>query len=133
MNFSIGDYVLISKTVSKDKLNPKWIGPYQIIDTISEHVFQVKNLLDNSVLEAHSSRIIFYSDSKLNVDANIKNYLINQQAEVYEVENILADRYTNEGKELLVAWKGFEEPSWEPEYVIQEDVPQLVEKYYKRK
>jgi hypothetical protein len=77
--------------------------------------------------------MILYNDSLLNVDDKLKEHLIHQSFEKYDIEKILDDRYSEENQEVLVQWKGFDEPSWEPESIIREDVPEMLEQYFQSK
>jgi hypothetical protein len=49
------------------------------------------------------------------------------------VEKILKARTVDGTKELLTKWKGYEEPTWEPEETIKEDVPEMIKKFQQRK
>jgi hypothetical protein len=67
------------------------------------------------------------------MDDDLKNHLNYQTSQKFHVEEILDDRYVEETKQVLVKWLGFDEPTWEPEQVIQEDVPKILESYYHSK
>jgi hypothetical protein len=129
INFGIGDFVLVSRATSQDKLSPRWTGPYEILDSVNEQVFVVRNLLDGTTAEVHAVRIMFYSDELLDVDSHIKDHLVYQNDSFMEVESISNDRVINGIRQVLVHWRGFEEPTWELEESIREDVPNLLEVY----
>ena len=42
--FKIGDYVLVRKPIIKSKLDPKWIGPYIIVQTGPYNAYQLKSM-----------------------------------------------------------------------------------------
>ena len=63
INFTIGDFVLVSSVVKCSKLAPKWTGSYEIIGSINYHVLKVKHVLTKEIKEVHSSRIQYYRDS----------------------------------------------------------------------
>jgi hypothetical protein len=133
INFEVGDYVLIASAIRKDKLSPKWTGPYRVVDTVNEYVYVVENLLDKEKKTVHAMRMMFYKDSLLNIDVDIKNHLVFQKSDKFDIEKILNDRIVDGKKELSIQWLGFEEATWEPEEVIAEDVPKMVEDYYSKK
>ena len=47
----------------------------------------------------------------------------------YTISDILSHRGDGVNKEYLVSWVGYDEPTWEPAFVIMEDVPELVQRY----
>jgi hypothetical protein len=54
----------------------------------------------------------------LNIDENVKDTIVLNQPDVYEVEKIISGRYRKGGSvEYLVHWKGYDvkDRTWEPE------------------
>lgn len=54
INFGKGDHVLVSKAILKVKLSPTWTGPYEVVVSVNDQEFIVRNSLDNSTAEVHS-------------------------------------------------------------------------------
>ena len=55
---SIGQYVYIRKIGLNQKLNPKYVGPYQIIQRLNDSVYRVQNPVNlNEIINVHVSRI----------------------------------------------------------------------------
>jgi hypothetical protein len=137
-NFSIGDYVLVAipKTTKQHKLTAVWRGPYQIVRTISEYVYEVKHLVTNDISTTHITRMKYYADSEL--DTNVPALLDEIQYEsnvfnIYNVESITQHKYDNTRLEYLIniKWEGFShvENTWESFLDIHEQVPAITTKY----
>ncbi|OWZ10624.1 hypothetical protein PHMEG_00016493 [Phytophthora megakarya] len=79
------------------KLLVTWQGPYKVVRADSLSLL-VRHLVTGDELDAHPSRLKFYTDSSLDVT---ENHRWNTSIKDYEV---------------LVSWKGLEsvEGSWEP-------------------
>ena len=103
------------------------------MDTINDYVYVVENIIDGQKKEVHAMRMLFYKDSLLNVDVNLKDHVAFQKSDKFEIEKIMNDRINEGNRELSIKWLGFEECTWEPENIIAEDVPEMVEKYYSSK
>ena len=43
--FSLGEFVLVSCPVSRNKLRNVWMGPYRVVDTINNWVYVVEDLV----------------------------------------------------------------------------------------
>lgn len=130
-NFDIGDYVLWSRIDSPkhhEKLEYIWRGPFRIIDTISDTVFTIQDIITKKNHTVHASRLKFYMDNSLNITAEIKDH-ITRQGFTYPIEKLTDMRWNTTAKiwEILVTWKGFElaEASWEPVDTLIKDVPEL--------
>jgi hypothetical protein len=111
-NFEKGDFVLVGTSKRKDKLEARWKGPFRIVNVINDSVFQVEDVLTNSVKEVHSVRLRPYNDRDLN--SSVKEYIQRRGT-----------------REVLVRWRGFDEDeaTWEPLDTILEDVPQLYREF----
>jgi len=68
------------------------------------------------------------SDDDRQVEQNGKNEAV-IDSDVFEVENIIASRVTDEGRKFLVQWKGWPEDqnSWEPEDNLVDSMDKLNE------
>jgi hypothetical protein len=135
-NFSIGDFVLVglpepSKTAGQ-KLFLKWRGPYRIVDSEDNYIFEVENILDSTKKWVHGDRVRFYSDKSLNLTEEIRQQFAHD-ADRYQIEQLKDCRknpVTSE-IEILVSWKGFSdtEDSWEPLRNLFEDVRARIEAF----
>jgi hypothetical protein len=131
-NFHLGDFVLVATVHRKDKLESKWKGPQRITKVINDQIFEVENLLSGDRKEVHSTRLMYFEDSK--IDSQVKEH-IQFHSSNYEVETILDFRSSKGQEELLVKWRGFDEreATWEPLEVIRDDVPELNDAFRRRK
>ena len=134
INFSIGNYVLAATNIihHRRKSDCNWTGPAQIIDSIDEYIFVVKDLITSDKKEIHAERLKFYDDSSLNVfSALLDNVCLTSGT--YLIDHFLDYRENPDSgvPELLVRWKGFDKPydTWEPLHNLKEDVPSMVASY----
>jgi hypothetical protein len=69
VKFDKGDYVLVAVAEPQNlsKLQPRWNGPYQITDVVSDWVWVVKHLVSKVEKTVHAFRLQFYSDKDFNV------------------------------------------------------------------
>ena len=136
--FQLGDYVLVAtpKTTKQHKLSAVWRGPYRVIGTVSEYVYEMEHLVTNVVSQAHIQRMKYYADSELDMD--IPELMDDIQHEstvfnVYDVESIQSHKYDTGSMQyvLHIKWVGFSEVenTWEPFLDLLEQVPQLVTRY----
>lgn len=112
--FEIGDYVIwsrVDRQGPKGKLYCTWLGPMVIVDTESDYVYKLKDLLTGKEFPAHISRMDFYSDDKLEVSEELKALLSRQGFSEYVIEKIGKLEYNKTYKryEFLVHWSGFDE------------------------
>jgi hypothetical protein len=130
-NFEIGDFVLVAKREFQggEKLCLKWQGPFRIVGTRSDFVFDVEDLNKKLITSIHSTRLRFYHDSSLDVTTDILAHVAHQNLG-YEVRALRDLSYNSEEKAFyaLVSWLGFEEAdsTWEPLLVLHEDIPKDV-------
>ncbi|KAE8884741.1 hypothetical protein PF007_g24758 [Phytophthora fragariae] len=134
VNFSIGDYVLRSRVDEKlhaNKLSVTWVGPYRVTGA-TEYYFTVEHLVTGKSTNVHPSRLKHYTDSSLNVSAELIDHVASQGT-LLAVEALVDHRYNTSMKmfEIKVKWQGLEEveDSWEPLKSIVEDVPKLMKEY----
>eukprot|EP00644_Phytophthora_capsici_P010648 jgi/Phyca11/104288/e_gw1.9.845.1 len=132
--FQIGDYVLYADVWNhrRSKLRVKWCGPARVVDTSSNWVFNIENLLSGEIREAHASRLKFYADSSLGVTADLLEHVAHN-SEGHVVEELREARYEKATKifQVLVKWRGLDEleTSWEPVKNLLEDVPPIVKRF----
>lgn len=131
-NFDIGDFVLWSRadsTTSLEKLQFIWRGPFQIVDTMSDHVFRIEHLTSKKQFTVHASRLKFYHDRSLNVTAELEEH-VNTQGFMYTIECLNDFRWnlTSKRWEFQVLWSGFDESeaTWEPFLTLLKDIPELL-------
>ena len=134
-NFTVGDYVLradVKRKATNDKLLCSWVGPYRITACPRPYVFTLTSLVDDRTHDTHASRIKFYHDATLDITEDLKEHISVQDLS-YDIEAIKCHRKNMCNTEFLVKWVGFsdDENTWEPEQRLKEDVPALVEAYFK--
>ena len=135
ITLAIGDYVLRATdiTVAKTKTYARWSGPYVIIETLGNHVFQLKDLVTKKEFPCHAARLRFYADSSLNVTEELIAYIVSAQ-QGFEIQRIL-DYYLGEDDQYYfsVRWFGFEADAdtWEPLSVLLVDAPTILKKFVK--
>jgi transposase InsO family protein len=134
-NFDVGDYVLVARPLqagNREKLQAVWKGPMRVINTLSPHVFEVEDLVSNSIHKVHSQRLRFYSDASLEVTHELVTQ-IKHDGGLFEVERLKEHRFSQKRWELLVQWLGFEsvDDTWEPMIQLYADVPTMVKDYLK--
>eukprot|EP00924_Labyrinthula_sp_SR-Ha-C_P002318 snap_masked-scaffold_16-processed-gene-0.8-mRNA-1 protein AED:1.00 eAED:1.00 QI:0/-1/0/0/-1/1/1/0/425 len=132
--FHNGEYVLVSEkgvdSGNKDKCRPRWSGPFQVVQVISEHLYEVEDLTGKRRIR-HSSLMIPFTPSSFLPDADTKAVFILDKGKL-EVEKIYAIRKTVEGEiQLKLKWKGFpsSQSTWESAVLMFEDIPSLVVNY----
>ncbi|KAF4131921.1 Chromo (CHRromatin Organization MOdifier) domain [Phytophthora infestans] len=132
--FAIGDFVFYADVWAhrRSKLRVKWCGPARVVDTSSNWIFVVENLLTGERREAHASRLKFFADAELGITEDLLAQVAHN-SEGHVVEELKEARYNSTAKthELLVKWRGLTEEvnSWEPVQNVIEDVPVLVKKF----
>ena len=122
---------MVAKRVSNDghKLRVRWKGPRRISRVVSEYVYEVEDLVDQTHAVVHANRLKFYADSHLDVTEELLDTIDHNEPHYNTVEKLMDLRFNeaSEKFEVQVKWKGFdhEKPTWEPFENIQEDVPDL--------
>jgi hypothetical protein len=74
VKFNKGDYFLltVAEPENLSKLQPKWNGPYQITEVVSDWTFVVKHLVSKAEKTVHDSRLQFYFHKDLNVTIRLQ-------------------------------------------------------------
>ncbi|ETL31561.1 hypothetical protein L916_15684 [Phytophthora nicotianae] len=105
---------------------------FGVVETSSNWVFTVENLLTGETKEAHATRLKFYADSSLGIAEDLLAHVAHNN-EGHVVEKLLEARYdaTSAMNQLLVKWRGLceLENTWEPVQNLLEDVPALVKRF----
>eukprot|EP00924_Labyrinthula_sp_SR-Ha-C_P002337 augustus_masked-scaffold_16-processed-gene-1.7-mRNA-1 protein AED:0.39 eAED:0.39 QI:0/0/0/1/1/1/2/0/539 len=119
IQYAEGDHVLVSEhgtPSASEKTRLNWIGPYQVVEIVSDNVYQVESLL-GKLKTVHGSRLWFYAD-KLPVGSTKLKSLFAHNFQSLEVESIIEIRLTRSAPvyyEVKVRWLGFQESddTWE--------------------
>ena len=122
-----------------NKLNPKYIGPFEIIDRIGEVAYKLNlphEMVKNHVHPVfHASLLKKYVTSERYNDREPLRPPPSEFTDVgepkWEPEKILQKRSRRRKAEYLVKWKGYpnHESTWEPEWSLKADVPELVNEF----
>jgi hypothetical protein len=144
--FKEGEKVLLSTRninfVSKgptNKLNPKYIGPFEIVERVGEVAYKLNlpiDMIKNRVHPVfHVSLLKPYVISERFIDREQlrpppEEFSVDQEPK-WEVEKLLKKRIRRRKSEYLVKWKGYPiyEATWEPEGTLLSDIPELIKKF----
>jgi hypothetical protein len=132
-NFTIGDYVLVAIPAQQkqEKSQVRWKGPYQVIGTKHDYVYQVEDLISKRTFYGHACRMIFYDSSKAGTICTAEFKLKEQAAltsdGTFFIEDLL-EYHPETG--VLVKWWGFDEPSWNDFQLLIEDAPDRMNEFY---
>eukprot|EP00924_Labyrinthula_sp_SR-Ha-C_P003155 augustus_masked-scaffold_15-processed-gene-0.43-mRNA-1 protein AED:1.00 eAED:1.00 QI:0/0/0/0/1/1/2/0/2053 len=132
--FQPGEFVWMSEkevnSGNKNKVKPRWCGPYQIRSMISEHLYELEDLNGN-VKVRHSTLLIpFAPVGFLPNPANKLVYRMDRgDLEVEKFVRLIKDVEGNLTFE--VKWRGFlaSENTFEPVAIMFEDLPSLVKQF----
>ena len=132
MNYSPGDWVLVSRTLTKkasNKLKLRWTGPWQVVLVVSFNVYHVR-ALTGEISTVHASRLWFYEPSGFVPDATLTEFFVRDRGPL-EVAEIKALRRVKGDFELLISWLGLERTndSWEDLRSIYADIPALTNEF----
>jgi hypothetical protein len=136
-NFIVGDYVLVSiSNKARQKLKIRWNGPRRIKQVLSDWVYEIEDLITKKLEKVHASRLKFFSEKDLEINADIKNQIAHNE-ENFIIEEIRDLRLNKEFNkyELLIKWKHFieEENTWEFLEEIWETSKDVVKKFLSKK
>jgi hypothetical protein len=135
LEFEVGDKVLLStaniviKTPGKQKLLPRFIGPFEILKKVSRVAYKLKLPQEMSRVHPvfHVSLLKQYHSEGVGVVEPAAPLYYDDGVPIYEVEELLAhrDRRLKGGKvkrSYLVKWKGYgpESNTWQPETDIND-------------
>ncbi len=120
-----------------DKLNPKWIGPLNIVGKINDVAYKlelphelernrVHPVFHSSLLKKHIESDEFKEREPPKPPPDSYD---DGGEELWEVEKILNQRIRRKQVEYLVLWKGYpaHEATWEPEWRLKEDAPDIIQ------
>eukprot|EP00924_Labyrinthula_sp_SR-Ha-C_P010481 maker-scaffold_70-snap-gene-0.115-mRNA-1 protein AED:0.77 eAED:0.86 QI:0/0/0/0.5/0/0/2/0/635 len=133
IQFNLGEYVWLSEkglgNMQKDKSRPRWSGPYQLTMQISEHLFEVKDLMGNMKIR-HTSLLVPFAPSSFLPSPDTTVVFLDKGK--LEFDSIVDLRKTTENEFLVsVKWRGFDDDrnTWEAAVIMYEDVPLILLKY----
>lgn len=131
-NWKVGDSVFVSTANFKgfNKLKEKFIGPFKIIEKLSDVSFrvglpvkyQVHNVFHSSLLRSsyENNSELFPNRTVMNVQPPVVKSINNDEEDEWEIEKLVDRRRRRNHLEYLVRWKG-----WSPEYDEWKTVDQL--------
>jgi hypothetical protein len=116
--FPIQSYVLVKpEKEPENKLAPRWLGPYLIIERFQRtegDVYRCLHLSTNKEFDFRVDRLdpyYTYDESSLHDTAMLDD-------ESYEVESVLNHRFTGKhaaaNLHLQIKWLGYDSPEWQP-------------------
>ena len=130
--FAIGEFVLVQCPIPRNKLKLKWLGPYKVVDTVSEWIYILEDIVTLKRSTVHVQRIRFYHDASFEVTEDVRNQAQYDGILEFTLEELVDWRESDAGTlEIRVRWLGFEanEDTWEPVERLQEDVPVVLHRY----
>lgn len=132
VNFVDGDFVLVrSATSPPHKLAFMWQGPRRIVETKSELVFIVEDIVSGKREVVHAARIILYRDDLRGKEVSDElRAAAEHSCANYQMASAIHDiRSGQSGYELQVEWDGLPDSvdfTWEPASTLHEDIPVMV-------
>ena len=113
----IDDLVLVRYPHSAHSLQSRLRGPYRVIDTVdseSQQVYVVEDLLTGKTSRVHTMRLMPYDDTRANGLEDLKLVAASDGSEEFDVQKITGHKQDQHGHVYRsVKWLGFEEPTWE--------------------
>lgn len=118
---------------SGEKLSLRWRGPKRVVKAVNDYIYQVEDLRDGTLEEAHISSLTSYQDPSLDTEAIMSHVITSETGMV--VKRLLKLVDTDDGLKVQVRWRGLpdSEDTLEPLLQIYEDVPDLLMKLLRRK
>ena len=111
------------------KLAPRWFGPFEVTDGLSERTVRVKL---PSVYRAHPVFNVaapkhYHEDDSFGKRKNLPAPIVDLDGhERYVVESILDQRVLKGVQEYLVKWLGYKQPTWEPKKFLLDESGQTI-------
>ena len=110
-----------------------WKGPRRVVRAVSDLIYECQDLVTGKCGLFHANRLKFFCESNLIVSEDLLDAVQHNDPGLQEIDKILHLRFNPilERYELQIKWKGFEyeDPTWEPLSTMQEDVPELLNKF----
>ena len=127
VKFKKGEMVLIhrdyfSSSVSRDqpcaKLSPRWLGPFEISEVPTAATVRVKlpvSCRANPVFNVAALKH-FHEDREIRPKESPPSPVVDADGhERYIVDAVISQRKYRSNQQYLVKWKGYDDPTWEPE------------------
>ena len=127
VKFKKGEMVLIhrdyfSSSVSRDqpcaKLSPRWLGPFEISEVPTAATVRVKlpvSCRANPVFNVAALKH-FHEDREIRPKESPPSPVVDADGhERYIVDAVISQRKYRSKQQYLVKWKGYDDPTWEPE------------------
>ena len=109
-----GDYVLVALAEPQNvsKLKPRWNGPYEITEVISDWALVIKHLVGKAEKTLYACRPQFYREKDLNVTMPLEEHI---QIEEWKITVESFKDFRAEGKEyqVLLRWLWYRRTSAE--------------------
>eukprot|EP00924_Labyrinthula_sp_SR-Ha-C_P008557 augustus_masked-scaffold_32-processed-gene-3.36-mRNA-1 protein AED:1.00 eAED:1.00 QI:0/-1/0/0/-1/1/1/0/1737 len=129
--FGVGEFVWLSEKEAgegrRDKLKPRWCGPYQVIECISEHIYVIQDV-DGKKKTRHSMLLAPYAPIGF-LPSPATSLVYRMDKGKLELDKLIKLVEDDEGQlKFLCRWRGFSEKddTFEPALTIFEDLPHLV-------
>eukprot|EP00924_Labyrinthula_sp_SR-Ha-C_P002389 snap_masked-scaffold_16-processed-gene-2.6-mRNA-1 protein AED:1.00 eAED:1.00 QI:0/-1/0/0/-1/1/1/0/2052 len=129
--FSVGEYIWLSEkevnSGKKNKVRPRWCGPYQVVECLSEHIYKVKDM-DGKEKVRHSVLMIPFAPVSFLPNA-ATTLVFRMDKGNLEVDEFVDLCIKDEGVFYFnVKWRGFgsEHNTEEPALTMFEDLPHMV-------
>ena len=126
-HFQTGDKVWLRlRNIKTDRISKKldWLNAkYEIIEAIGTHSYRldtppgIHNVFHTSLLKRAATDPL---PSQTKDDYQPPAVISQEGEEEWEIERILKERKTKQGRKLLVKWVGYSKPTWEPEQNLQD-------------
>jgi len=137
VEFEVGDFVYLSSDFVYDpihtnrparKLVNRWLGPFRIEKRVSRVAYKLffpkgDNLKTHPVVHIANLKKFVENPERFleRVDLSVPAPLVDSQGEtVYEVDDIVNMKMVKSRRLFLIKWKGYDDPSWEPERLLRE-------------
>ncbi len=117
VNHRPGDLVLLIAPFSVDKLAPRLLGPFEVIEPVGTTGLLLENIDDKKRVTASRRSIRGFVNRGLSREELIDLCARDKLQQL--VEAIMDSKRERRGKFFLVKWFGDPTPSWEPEYVVR--------------
>ena len=137
VEFQVGDFVLLSSDFVYDpihtnrptrKLVDKWLGPFLVEKRVSRVAYKLffpegDKLKTHPVVHIANLKKFEVNPERFldRQDLSVPKPLIDSQGEsVFLVDDILSMKTFRRKRKFLIKWKGYDDPTWEPEEQLRE-------------
>ncbi len=110
------DTVMVAEPEPRNKLAARWTGPHEVVRCLSEHRYEIKDIVTGIVTgkttTVHASRLDYYDDAAVGVGADVRvRRQAAHEAFGFQVARLGGHRRAEDGLgwELRPIWRGFED------------------------